>query len=267
MNDLRVFADVRFGRLRVMMRKGEPWFVATDVCKVLDISNPSQALRRLDRDEYTLISNEGIGKGKPVNAVNEPGLYALILRSRKPEAHAFRRWITHDVLPSIQKHGAYITNDTLDEIIDNPDFGIRLLSELKREREQRRALEAQALEQQRLLTGMRPKASYFDHVLQSKDLVSVTAIAKDYGLSARALNALLHRLGIQYKVDGRWTLYQQYAGHGYAHSYTEVMPGGKAVMYLRWTQKGRLFIYDQLKRYRGMLPQMEADHGQLDIQR
>lgn len=78
---------------------------------------------------------------------------------------------------------------------------------------------------------------------------------------------MLQELCIQYKVDGRWALYQRYAGHGYAHSYTETVPGGKAVMYLRWTQKGRLFIYDQLKRKCGMLPLMEADHGQLEIQR
>lgn len=144
MNELKIFENPMFGKIRVTMMNGEPWFVAADVCKALEIGNPSQAVTRLDDDERdTLISNEGATKGRPVNVVNEPGLYGLVLASRKKEAKAFKRWITHDVLPSIRKHGAYMTPQTLDRIISDPDFGIRLLTELKTEREQKAALQAE----------------------------------------------------------------------------------------------------------------------------
>lgn len=110
MTDIKIFESEEFGQLRSVLRDGEPWFVAADVCRVLEIGNPSQALSRLDEDERftTLISNEGAASGKSSMAfVNEPGLYSLVLGSRKPEAKAFKRWITHEVIPSIRKTGQY----------------------------------------------------------------------------------------------------------------------------------------------------------------
>lgn len=258
MNDLRIFTDSQFGELRTVMLEGEPWFVAADVCAALGID--ANATRRLDDDEKnTLRLNQRIPGNPNVTILNEAGLYSMILRSRKQEARAFRRWITHEVLPSIRKRGAYITSNTLDEILGNPEFGIRLLTELKSERDQRLELETQNREQQCRLLDMQSKVSYFDHVLQNEDLVPISVIAKDYGLSAEAMNTILHKLGVQYKVDKHWVLYQRYAGHSYAHSYTEVLKGGKVIMYTRWTQKGRLFIYDQLKKNLGMVPQMERE--------
>lgn len=91
-----------------MTLEGEPWFVAADVCRALGLGNSSDVIKRLDEDERTLVSIEGASNGLPVNAVNEPGLYALILGSRKPEGKAFKRWITHEVIPSIRKTGGYI---------------------------------------------------------------------------------------------------------------------------------------------------------------
>lgn len=107
MNDVKIFENPEFGRVRTTVIDGEPWFVAADVCHALDIGNPSDALNRLDDDERTLVSIEGASNGKPVNGVNEPGLYSLVLGSRKPEAKAFKRWITHDVIPTIRKTGGY----------------------------------------------------------------------------------------------------------------------------------------------------------------
>lgn len=104
MNELQIFKNHKFGAIRAIDKGGEPWFVAVDVCRALDIGNPTQALTRLDDDEVTLISNEG---GREVNFINEPGLYSLVLGSRKPEAKAFKRWITHEVIPSIRKTGTY----------------------------------------------------------------------------------------------------------------------------------------------------------------
>lgn len=127
-NDLiRIFENDQFGNVRVVIRDDEPWFVAADVCRALDVGNPSQALTRLDEDEKmtTLISNEGAASGKSSMAfVNEPGLYTLVLGSRKPEAKAFKRWITHDVIPSIRKTGTYalpVMPDKLDSyMISDP---------------------------------------------------------------------------------------------------------------------------------------------------
>ena len=107
MNELQIFQSPEFGEVRTTVIDGEPWFVAADVCHALDIGNPSDALNRLDDDERTLVSIEGASNGKPVNGVNEPGLYSLVLGSRKPEAKAFKRWITHEVIPAIRKTGSY----------------------------------------------------------------------------------------------------------------------------------------------------------------
>ena len=132
------------------MKDGEPWFVAVDVCKALEIGNPSQALARLDDDEkMTLILNEGHsgqrGGAQTMTSVSEPGLYVLVLSSRKKQAKGFRRWIAHEVIPSIRKHGAYATEATIGKIIDDPNFGIHLLQQLKAERAQNPILPASIL--------------------------------------------------------------------------------------------------------------------------
>lgn len=138
MNDLMIFSNSRFGEIRAIKRDGEPWFAAADVCRALDIGNVTQTLSRLDADEVTLISNEG---RREINFVNEPGLYSLVLGSRKPEAKAFKRWITHEVLPSIRKHGAYIGPETLEDMLTSPDLVIKLLTALKAEQEKNRSME------------------------------------------------------------------------------------------------------------------------------
>ena len=107
-NELQIFQSEDFGSVRTLYRDGEPWFVAADVCKALDLGNPSMAIGRLDDDEYALISIEGISRGNAmVNIINEFGLYNLILGSRKPEAKQFKRWITHEVIPAIRRTGEY----------------------------------------------------------------------------------------------------------------------------------------------------------------
>lgn len=137
---LKSFISQEFGTVRVIILNDKPWFVAVDVCKALDIGNPSQAISRLDDDEkVTLTTNEGhsgkLGGAQMQNAISEAGLYSLILKSRKPEAKKFKRWITHEVIPSIERHGAYIEPQTLEKMICSPEFGIRLLTAIKEERE------------------------------------------------------------------------------------------------------------------------------------
>lgn len=171
MNDMQVFQSRQFGEIRTVNRDGAPWFVAADVCRALEHSNSRMALERLDEDEKGVSSIYTPGGKQEMAIVNEPGLYALVLGSRKPEAKAFKRWITHEVLPAIRKHGAYATDDTIDRIIGNPDFGIKLLGELKQEREARRALEAKAEQDA-------PKVLFAQSVESSKSEILVGELAK-----------------------------------------------------------------------------------------
>lgn len=189
----------------------------------------------------------------------------MVLGSRKPEAKAFKRWITHEVIPSIRKHGAYATEETLDNIISNPDFGIRLLQELKAEREQRTKLEQQNLllsQENKALEAeaeaMRPKASYYDLILQSPDAMPITEIAKDYGMSACKLNRILSDLRVQYRIRDTWVLFGTYHDKGYTKMNTYVTPSGAVKNHTCWTQKGRQFLYMLLKS-QNILPMIERE--------
>ena len=143
MNELQIFKNNEFGEIRTVTKNNEPWFIATDVCSALDISNTSQALTRLDDDEKnTIILNEGIGNPNK-SIVSEYGLYNLILASRKKEAKKFKRWITHDVIPTIRKHGAYMSSEVIEKTLSDPDYLIRLATNLKEEKAKRALAEAQ----------------------------------------------------------------------------------------------------------------------------
>lgn len=140
-NKMQVFSSQQFGNVRAIMRDGEPWFVAADVCKALEIANNRDALTRIDDDEKGVALADTLGGKQEVTIVNEPGLYSLVLGSRKPEAKVFKRWVTHEVIPSIRKHGAYLTPEALEKAMTDPDFTIGLLTALKSEREGRKVAE------------------------------------------------------------------------------------------------------------------------------
>lgn len=211
-NKIKVFENVEFGSVRTVTINGEPWFAASDVCKALEIKNAPQALSRLEEDERftTIISNDSAASGKSkLSFVNEAGLYSLILGSRKPEAKAFKRWITHEVIPDIRQYGMYATSDFLDKALGNPDNWIRMLTEYSAVKKENETLKLKTVEQKEVIesqnnqiTLMKPKASYYDLVLQTKNAVNITTIAKDYGLSAVTLNKKLHDYGVQYKQGG-----------------------------------------------------------------
>lgn len=260
MNELQIFSNENFGKLRTSIVDGEPWFVAADVCKALEIANPTDGIKRLDADEKARF-NLGLSGGS-TNCVNEYGLYTLVLGSRKPEAKAFKRWITHEVIPAIRKHGGYLTPEKVEEALLDPDTIIQLATQLKAERAKRHSLEAETAKQAQLIGEMKPKATYYDLVLSSKDLVAITQIAKDYGMSGKQLNAKLHELGVQYKLGNQWLLYARYHDKGYTHSETIHFKhsGGRADTKLitKWTQAGRLFLYDLLKN-ENILPVIERD--------
>lgn len=152
---------------------GNPWFVAKDVCNILEISNPSDALQSLYDDEKTNLGNSYVWSepGRRPLIISEPGLYRLVMRSRKPEAKDFQRWVTHEVLPSIRKHGIYATEATIDQILADPDFGIRLLTSLKEER-------AKRIEAENQIKELEPKAKALDDFTNVPETLLVRDAAK-----------------------------------------------------------------------------------------
>lgn len=171
MNDLQKVFDFKGVQVRTVLKGGEPWFVAKDVCEVLEIGNPSDAIKRLDDDERTLVLIEGASNGLPVNAVNEYGLYSLVIGSRKPEAREFKRWITHEVIPAIRKHGAYMTPETIEKVLLNPDTIIQLATNLKEEQEKSRQLAAQ-------IETDKPKIVFAESVAVSQTTILIGDLAK-----------------------------------------------------------------------------------------
>lgn len=171
MNQLQVFNNTEFGQVRTMMISGSPWFVAKDVCECLGITKHRDAVSRLDGDERGSVEVDTLGGTQQMAAVNEYGLYSLVLSSRKPSAKAFKRWITHEVIPAIRKHGAYMTGETLEQALTSPDFLIRLATELKTEQEARRLAEAQ-------IEADKPKVLFADSVAASHGSILVGELAK-----------------------------------------------------------------------------------------
>lgn len=259
MNNIIPFTHEIFGTIRTLLIDNEPWFVAADVCKALEIGDTNKAVGRLDEDEKGTNSIRTLGGIQEMIIVNEPGLYSLVLGSRKHEAKAFKRWITHEVIPSIRRHGMYATPDTIDKILANPEFGIRLLQELKNEREKNLALQSTIEVQAGQIEEYKPKADYYDIVMQCTDLIPITQIAKDFGIGPQIFNKMLHEYGIQYSLNNAWVLYAKYQHKGYAQTETylyEYMGKQHSSLRLKWTQKGRLFIYEVMKAH-GYLPVCE----------
>lgn len=168
MNEIKVW-NYKSSEVRTIEKDGEPWWILADVCKVLELSNPSKVADRLDFDEK---ANFELGlRGGSTNCINESGLYAVILRSDKPQAKPFRKWVTSEVLPSIRKHGAYLTDNTLEQVLTNPDFLIQLATELKTEKEKRLQLEQQAEQD-------KPKVLFADSVATAKNSILIGELAK-----------------------------------------------------------------------------------------
>lgn len=260
MSELQIFKNAEFGSIRTLQINGEPYFVGKDVAEILGYTNPSKALSD-HVDEEDKLNNESLSSLGQRGGwlINESGLYSLILSSKLPTARRFKRWVTSEVLPTIRRHGVY----AVDEVLANPDMLIEALLQLKAEREINQALKETVAVQNQQIVEMKPKASYYDVVLNCKDLVAISVIAKDYGWSANRMNQYLHQKGVQYKQGNKiWLLYQKYAEMGYTNTKTHSYPGNDGTMHTAvhtyWTQQGRLFIYELLKSD-GILPTMEQE--------
>lgn len=240
--------------VRTLTVDEEPYFVGKDVAEILGYSNTRDALsKHVDEDDKKVLTSRNTTlenlPNRGLTAVNESGLYSLIFSSKLESAKRFKRWVTSEVLPSIRKHGIYATDNVIEQTIQNPDYIITVLTEFKKEREGRLVAEQQVQE-------LKPKATYYDLVLQNKSLLSVSKIAKDYGMSARALNKLLHDLKVQYKQGDIWLLYAKHQDKGYTQTSTYALDEEHSKVTTKWTQKGRLFIYDLLKD-NDILPKIE----------
>lgn len=250
-NKLQVFENEEFGKVRVLEIDGQPWFVGKDVAYALGYERATKAIQdHVDEEDKDGIPiQDSIGRQQNTPVINESGLYSLILSSKLPKAKKFKRWVTSEVLPSIRRHGAYITQKTLAKMYQSSEFTSDLLDRLLAEREENAVLREH-------IENLMPKARYYDLILQSRNAVQVSVIAKDYGMTAVSFNQLLHELGIQFKLGSTWLLYQELAGKGYTCSRTYHINEERCIMHTYWTQAGRLFLYKTLKE-NGLIPLIE----------
>ena len=227
MNEVQIFNNEEFGQVRTLVIDGEPWFVGKDVAEILGYSNTRKALAdHVDEEDKGVTKCDTLGGVQDLTVINESGLYGLILSSKMPNAKKFKHWVTSEVLPAIRKHGIYATDNVIDNILNNPDFGIQLLTKLKEERTAR--VEAER------------RNAILMHVNKT---YTVTEIAKELGLkSAIQLNKILAEKKIQYQVNGTWVMYSKYSNLGYEEIKQEVLDSGRVIYHRRITQLGREFI-------------------------
>jgi len=229
----------------------DPLFLAKEVAEWIENKQPTQMVELVDEDEKLIGTIFLSGQNREMWFLTEDGVYEVLMQSRKPIAKQFKKEVKA-VLKSIRKHGAYMTAEKIEEALINPDMIIQLATKLKEERAEREKLKTENLQQKQLIGELKPKADYTDMILQSKELVTITQIAKDYGMSGGKFNKILHKLGVQYKQNGQWLLYSKHQEKGYTHSKTihfnhsDGKPDTK--MITQWTQKGRLFLYELLKK-------------------
>ena len=256
MNEVQLF-NFENHEVRSLLLNNEPWFVGKDVADVLGYQNGSRDINRhVDEEDRQNYQNGTFDSPRGMTIINESGLYSLVLSSKLPSAKKFKRWVTSEVLPALRKTGSYSIQPTL------PKTYKEALIELVAQVEANEKLELENKMKDQQLNELKPKADYYDQILQSKSLVLISQIAKDYGYGAPTMNKKLHELGVQYKQGGQWLLYSKYQNKGYTHSRTINITrsdGRSDVrMQTEWTQKGRLFLYELLRK-NGILPIIEQN--------
>lgn len=223
MNEITIFENPEFGTVRTIMIDNAPWFVGKDVAEALGYAKTRNAIQvHVDTEDKTSALIQGVnGTLKKMTVLNESGLYSLILSSKLEAAKKFKRWVTAEVLPAIRKNGIYIAEEKL------------------------RANNA-LLEKK--ISSLKPKADYYDILMNNRKLIKVSDIAYEYGTSAASFNQLLLRLGIQFKANDTWFLTEEYEGKGYVSTdirryYDYRNDTYREYVHTRWTQKGVEFLY------------------------
>lgn len=232
-NNLMIFENLEFGAVRSILIDGDPWFVAADVCKALEIEKTNRALSRLDDDEKGAHSVSTPGGRQRMSIISESGLYSLILGSRKPEVRAFKRWITHEVIPSIRKHGAYMTDSLLDALEAHPEAVPEYLNRLRSENARNRELT-------RRLRLALPKAEYYDAFVDPADCTNIRTTAKELGVPEKQFTRYLEEKKYLFrdknrklfpravkKSAGLFLVRDFYTECGKLGHYTLITPAGK----------------------------------------
>ncbi|ENZ9551840.1 phage antirepressor KilAC domain-containing protein [Clostridioides difficile] len=268
MNNLMIFEGKE---VEVFEFEGKILFNPKHVAECLEISDVNSSIRKFNDNQVVKLNNSKMHNMQFRKLHNtgeifltESGVYKLIFKSRKEEAERFQDWVTDEVLPSIRKTGTYnmVNQQSKDSyMIDNPIERAKRWIEEQKEKEQ---LQLEGKMKDQVIKELKPKADYTDMILKNKGLVTITQIAKDYGMSGKEMNKILHERGIQYKQSGQWLLYKQHQGKGYTHSETIDITRSDGMtdvkMTTKWTQKGRLFLYDLLK-VNNILPDIEKEYS------
>ena len=252
MNELQIFENNEFGKIRTATIKEKIYFCGIDVATALGYANTRDALIRHCKIDG-VVKHDGVdskGRKTTLSFISEGNVYRLIAHSKLPAAEKFEKWVFDEVIPSIRKTGMYAAIDYL----QSPQFLIDVAHRLQADQKQIATLTDTVEE-------LAPKASYCDIILGTSDLVPITLIAKDYGRTAQWLNSYLCEKKVQYKMDKTYVLNRKYVDKGYTGTktfiYKDYYNYCHASTNTLWTQKGRLFIYELLKKD-GILPTMEV---------
>ncbi len=264
MNELKIIdqREVLGKQFRIYGTPENPLFLAKDVASWIEHSKPSAMIESVDDDEKLMETLFTSGQNRQVWLLTEDGMYEVLFQSRKPIAKAFKKEVKK-ILKTIRQTGGYIP--TTPQMSDLEIVSRALLITQRTIDMQKNAittLQNKNAVQEQVILGLQSKANYAETILQSKSLVNINQIAKDYGMSAKKMNKILNALGIQYKQGGQWLLYSQHQGKGYTHSETVNIThkdGTSDVkMNTKWTQKGREFLYNELKKH-GYLQMIERE--------
>ncbi|PGZ95799.1 phage antirepressor KilAC domain-containing protein [Bacillus wiedmannii] len=250
MNELKNFSHNMFGNLEILINEGKEYFPATDVAKVLGYSNPQQAIRKNCKEDgcYSVAVTDSLGRQQQKRFINEPNLYRLIVKSKLPQAEQFEKWVFEEVLPSIRKHGAYMTDQVLEQAVTNPDFAIGLLTKLKEEKEKLAAAQQQIVQQQPLVT-------FAEACMQSDKSLKVSEVAKlaaKHGIKTgqKRLFATLREWGLIFKNKNEPTQKAIDSGYFEVVQGVKEKPNGEPFTWLTpyVTPKGQAYIIDRLKK-------------------
>lgn len=258
MNELQNFTNGIFN-LDIKVEGEEVLFSAEQVAKSLGFTQTKNRKEYIRWETISKYLSQQVGK---LDFISEPMVYKLAFKANNAVSEKFTDWLAVEVLPTIRKHGAYMTNEVIEKTLTSPDFIIQLATKLKDEQEARLELEKENSQLNLELAAATEKTTYLDLILESPDDILITQIAQDYGFSAVKFNRILNELRIQRKVNKQWVLYSRYMGKGYIGSRTQNYVDSKGQertsITTTWKQKGRKFLYETLKKH-GYLPLVEQD--------